>query len=112
MTQSSGPDEESRPEPAVDADWWLRDPSSMAWMAEHVGGYRRAVSGHRYLYWSLVIAFVLGLALQVIGYLVRSTAPPEPIGLIVDLMYSLGWALWTGVVVVVLVEVIPEAKER
>src|SRR5262245_46155104 len=112
MTQSSGTNEEPQPEPAVDADWWLRDPSSMAWMAQHVGGYRRAVSGHRYLYSSLIAAFVIGLALQVVGYFVRSSGLQEPLGLFVDLAYALGFALWTGVVVVVFVQVIPEAKEQ
>jgi len=29
---------------------------------------------------------------------------------VVDLLYALGWALWTGVVVVVFVQVVPEAK--
>ena len=29
-----------------------------------------------------------------------------------DLLYALGWALWTGVVVVVFVEIVPQAKRR
>jgi hypothetical protein len=29
-----------------------------------------------------------------------------------DLLYTLGWALWTGVVVVVFLQVLPEAKRR
>ena len=29
-----------------------------------------------------------------------------------DLLYALGWALWTGVVVVVFVQIYPEAKKR
>jgi len=101
------------PHPETDEDTeWMRDPGNMSWMAEHVPGLRRSVAGHRYLYWSLGIAFVLGLALQIIGYLVRSSAPTEPLGLIADLGYALGWALWTGVVVVVFVQVVPEAKAR
>ena len=38
----------------------------------------------------------------------------ELFGLVADLLYALGWALWTGVVVevVVFVEVIPEAERR
>ena len=36
----------------------------------------------------------------------------EPLGLVADLFYALGYALWTGVVVVVFVQVFPEAKRR
>jgi hypothetical protein len=36
----------------------------------------------------------------------------EPLGLVADLLYALGYALWTGVVVVVFVQIIPEAKRR
>jgi hypothetical protein len=48
----------------------------------------------------------------VAGYRLRSTAPTEPLGLFADLLYTFGFALWTAAVVVVLVEVIPEAKSR
>jgi hypothetical protein len=29
-----------------------------------------------------------------------------------DLLYTLGWALWTGVVVVLFLQVLPETKRR
>jgi hypothetical protein len=32
--------------------------------------------------------------------------------LVADLLYALGWALWTSVVVVVFVQIWPEAKRR
>jgi len=32
--------------------------------------------------------------------------------LVADLLYALGWALWTGVVVVVFVQIWPETKKR
>ena len=32
--------------------------------------------------------------------------------MVADLLYTFGWALWTGVVVVVFLQVIPEAKRR
>jgi hypothetical protein len=32
--------------------------------------------------------------------------------LLADLLYALGYALWTGVVVVVLVQIVPEVKRR
>ena len=38
--------------------------------------------------------------------------PTGPLGLLADLLHALGWSLWTGVVVVVFIQVIPEAKRR
>ena len=29
-----------------------------------------------------------------------------------DLLYTLGWALWTGVVVVLFLQILPETKRR
>ena len=66
----------------------------------------------RLLYQSLGVAFVLGLVAQVGGYVLRSGASAEPLGLVADLLYALGWSLWTGVVVTVFVQVIPEWKRR
>jgi hypothetical protein len=54
----------------------------------------------------------MGLAAHVGGYLLRSWVTTEPLLLVADLVYALGWALWTGVVVVVFVHVVPEAKRR
>jgi hypothetical protein len=71
---------------------------------------RRSVAGQRILYTSLVIGFVVGLAAHVGGYVLRSSATTEPAGLVLDLLYALGWALWTGVVVVVFVQVVPETN--
>jgi hypothetical protein len=36
----------------------------------------------------------------------------EPLALLADLLYALGWAMWTGVVVVFFVQIWPEAKRR
>jgi hypothetical protein len=62
------------------------------------------------LYGSLAIGFVVGLAAHVGGYVLRPSATTEPLGLVADLLYALGWALWTGVVLVVFVQVVPEAN--
>jgi len=66
----------------------------------------------RLLHRSLWIGFVVGLATYVGGYLLKSSVTTEPLGLVADLLYALGYALWTGVVVVVFVQVFPEAKRR
>jgi hypothetical protein len=90
----------------------LKDPQSMAWLDEHATDLRRDASGQRFLYSTLVIGFVVGLLAYVAGYLLRSTATTEPLGLLADLSYTFGLALWTGVVIVVFVQVYPEAKRR
>jgi hypothetical protein len=36
----------------------------------------------------------------------------EPLMLLADLLYALGWALWTGVILVMFVQIWPEAKMR
>jgi hypothetical protein len=64
------------------------------------------------LYWILGIGVVVGLAAHVGGFLLRSSATTEPLELVADLLYSLGFALWTGVVVVLFVQIWPEAKRR
>jgi membrane protein DedA with SNARE-associated domain len=73
---------------------------------------RQGAYGQRFLYFTLAGAFVVGLIAYVAGYFLRSTATTEPFGLLADLLYTFGFALWTAAVVVVLVEIIPEAKRR
>ena len=55
---------------------------------------------------------MVGLAAHVGGYLLKSSVTTEPLGLMADLLYALGWAMWTGVVVVVFVQLFPETKRR
>jgi hypothetical protein len=81
-------------------------------MGKHLPELRRSAYGQRLLYQSLGIAFVVGLAAQIGGYLLKSSVTTELSGLLADLLYALGWALWTSVVVVVFVEIIPEIKRR
>ena len=88
------------------------DPRASAWMEEHLPEFRQQASGQRPLYWILGIGFVVGLATHVGGFLLRSSATTEPLELVADLLYSLGFALWTGVVVALFVQIWPEAKRR
>jgi hypothetical protein len=90
----------------------LRDPGVLAWTEEHLPQLRRSVYGQRLLYQSLTVGFVIGLAAQISGYLLRPSPPTEPLALVADLLYALGWALWTGAVVVVFVQIVPEVKRR
>jgi hypothetical protein len=88
------------------------DEHTLAWMEEHLTELRQSVSGQRILYTSLVISFVVGLAAHVGGYVLLSSAPSGLLGLLADLLHALGWSLWTGVVVALFVQVIPEVKQR
>ena len=112
MAEGSGAKGAPHPFTDEELDAGLNNPDVLVWMGEHLTELRRSVYGQRLLYQSLAVGFVVGLAAHVGGYLLRSSATTEPFGLVADLLYSLGFALWTGVVVVLLVQVVPEAKRR
>jgi predicted lysophospholipase L1 biosynthesis ABC-type transport system permease subunit len=101
---TGGPGAKGAPHPFTDEE--------LAAIGAYLPELRRSVAGQRILYTSLGIGFVVGLAAHVGGYLLRSSATTVPLGLVADLLYALGWALWTGVVVVVFVQIFPEAKRR
>ncbi len=86
--------------------------AALAWAGEHLTELRQSVYGQRILYWTLGISFVLGLAIHVGAYLLKSSVTTEPLGLIADLLYALGFSLWTGGVVVLFLQIVPEAKRR
>jgi hypothetical protein len=73
---------------------------------------RQSISGQRIALQSLGIGFMLGLAAYIGGYALKASATTEPYKLVADLLYALGWALWTGVIVALFVEIIPRAKQR
>jgi hypothetical protein len=102
MAEGSGA--KGAPHPFTDAE--------LAWMGEHLTELRRSAYGQRLIYQSLAVGFVVGLAAHVVGYLLRPSPPTEPFALVADLLYALGFALWTGVVVVLFVQIIPEIKRR
>jgi len=84
----------------------------VAWVGENLTLVRRSASGQRVLYWVLGIGFVVGLAAHVGGFLLKTSVTTEPLLLVADLLYALGWSLWTGVVVAMFVQIWPEAKRR
>jgi hypothetical protein len=88
------------------------NPDTLAWIREHLPAFRQQVSGQRPVYWILGIGFVVGLAAQIGGFLLKTSATTEPLLLVADLLYALGWSLWTGVVVVFFVQIWPDAKRR
>jgi hypothetical protein len=86
--------------------------AELAWMEEHLTELKQSASGQHFLYWGLGISFVVGLAAHVGGYVLLASAPSGLLGLLADLLHALGWSLWTGAVVTMLVQIIPEVKRR
>ena len=84
----------------------------LAWVGEHLTLVRRTASGQRPVYWILGTGDVVGLAAHIGGFLLKTSVTTEPLLLVADLLYALGWALWTSVIVVVFVQLWPEAKKR
>lgn len=85
----------------------------LAYVGEHLALVRRTAAGQRPVYWILGVGFVVGLAAHAGGFVLKTwAAAAEPLALVADLLYALGWALWTGVIVVVFVQIWPEAKKR
>lgn len=90
----------------------LDDPGARAWFEQHLTTLRQDAYGPRILYSTLIGAFVAGFVAYIVGYVLRSSATTEPLGLLADMLYTLGFALWTAAVVVVLLEVVPDVKRR
>ena len=84
----------------------------LAWVGENLTLARRSASGQRPMYWVLGTVLVVGLAFHIGGFLLKASTTTEPLSLVGDLIYTFGWALWTGAVVVVFVQIWPEAKRR
>jgi len=84
----------------------------LAYVGEHLALVRQTASGQRPMYWILGIGFVVGLAAHAGGFLLKTSVTTEPLALVADLLYALGWALWTSVIVVFFIQIWPEAKKR
>ena len=95
-----------------DVDPSMKDPEAQKWLGEHFVEMRRAVSERRIRNQVLWSVLVMGLIAYVVGYVLKVSVTGEPWGFLADLLYTLGFALWTGVVVVAVIEIIPRAKER
>lgn len=66
----------------------------LAWVGENLPYVRRTAVGQRPVYWILGIGLAVGLAAYVGGYLLKSSTTTKPLGLVGDLLYTFGWALW------------------
>ena len=114
MTEGSGAN--GAPHPFTDKARALGidvdDPRALAWMEEHLPKFRRSASGQRPLSWILGIGFVVGLAAHVGGFLLRLSVTTEPLELVADLLYSLGFALCTVSVGGLFIKTCPAPKRR
>jgi hypothetical protein len=86
------------------------------WIAAHpdeVVGWAR---GDRIIVWTMVLTFLLGLAVNLIGFSLASGALALPGGwptdLVADLLVNVGVVLWTSVVLVVFLEILPTRQQR
>jgi len=84
----------------------------LMWIGAHVNDLRRSIVQRRIRNGMLWSGLGVGLVAHVAGFLLKESVTGEPIRVLADVLYTLGWALWSGVVVVALVEIIPAAKER
>jgi hypothetical protein len=105
-------DREHAPEDVFSGLGELERRAALTWVGEHLPEVRRSAYGQRSLYWTLGVGFVVGMVAYAGGYALKSSVTTEPLAFVGDLLYTLGWALWTGVVVVLLLQVFPEAKRR
>jgi len=112
MTGEPGAQDASPASTDGDLAPWMHDPNVLAWAGEHLPDLRRSISERRTLRRALWIGFLVGLVAHVTGYLLKVSVTGKLPGLLADLLYTLGWALWTGVVVVVFFQIVPEAKTR
>jgi hypothetical protein len=106
------PDEEGVPRDFVAGLGDVERRALLAWVGENLSQVRQSVYGERILHWTLGIGFGIGLAAYVAGYALKSSVTTEPLGFLGDLLYTFGWALWTGVVVVLFLQIVPEVKRR
>ena len=119
MTEDLGPKRAARPfgdESGLEQDLFglgeLEREALLAWVGENLTLVRRSAYGQRVFHWILGIGFVVGLAAHVVGFLLKASVTTEPLSVLADLLYALGWALWTSVIVVMFVQIWPEVKKR
>jgi hypothetical protein len=94
----------TNPEPEFNED-------ELRWAAQNLPKIRGWIAGRRFLYQAVVTTVIVGLIPNVAGYLLAVSGSGEPRGLVADLL-SFGVALWTGVVLATLVQVLPDYQHR
>ena len=86
------------------------------WVAANLDDTRGWARGDRIVTWTLVVTFVIGVVVYLIGFALGSEAVRLPAGwpreLIADLLTNLGVVLWTSVILVLFIQVVPNWQQR
>jgi hypothetical protein len=86
------------------------------WVAQNLDDTQAWARGSAVIWWTLVGTFLLGLAVHVLGFAFATGALDLPAGwptdLVADLLANLGIALWTSVVLVLFLEIMPDWQRR
>ena len=86
------------------------------WVAANLEEAQGWAGGTRTVRWTLVITVVTGLVIHALGFALGTGALMLPAGwpadLLASLLSSLGVALWTSVIIVLFLDVIPSWQRR
>jgi hypothetical protein len=86
------------------------------WLAANADTVTGWARGERIIVWTMVVTFLIGLVVNLIGFGLGSGVLALPTGwpseLIADLLVNVGVVLWTSVVLVVFLEILPTRQQR
>ena len=86
------------------------------WVAANLDDTRGWARGDRVVTWTLVVTFVIGLVAYLVGFMLGSGAlalpGAWPTALIADFLANVGVVLWTSVILVVFIEIVPNWQQR
>jgi hypothetical protein len=90
--------------------------SELDWVAANLDDARGWARGDRIITWTLVVTFLIGLVVYLVGFALGSGSLELPNGwpsdLIADLLANLGVVLWTSVILVLFLEILPNWQQR
>ena len=100
----------------ITVDGYTFASGELEWARQNLPAIQRSARSNTVLYFSMAIAFILGLALYFLGYAVSTGGIAMPPGwrddLIANLLTELGVTLWTSVILVLFLEVIVEVQRK
>lgn len=100
----------------ISVDGYTFSSGELEWARQNLPAIQQAARSNSVLYISMVVAFILGLALYILGFAISTGGISLPFGwqddLIADLMTELGVTLWTSVILVFFLEVLVELQRK
>jgi hypothetical protein len=86
------------------------------WLAANADTVRGWARGDRIIAWTMVVTFLLGLGVNLVGFAIGTGSLGLPAGwpaeLIADLLVNVGVVLWTSVILVLFLEILPTWQQR